>query len=262
MEEKVGIRINKYLSEAGVCSRREADRLVENGQVQVDGQVASPGTKVMPGQKVFCQGRLVQKEQEQILLACYKPKGIVCTTATHASETNIVDFIGYDKRIYPVGRLDKDSEGLILLTNDGDLTEKLLRGRYGHEKEYVVTVNRPLTPEFIEGMSAGVWIPELEQKTKPCKVEAMGKQTFRIILTQGLNRQIRRMCEQFGFRVRELKRVRVMNIRLGDLPEGKWREVTAEEKAVLLKELERGVRRSTNPNGRPARGNRGMGEKR
>jgi len=232
-----GIRLNKYLSEAGVCSRREADRLIEAGQVQVDGVTATPGVRVMPGQKVLCQGKMVEKEQEWILLAFYKPKGIICTTADPNAPNNIVDYIGFEKRIYPVGRLDKDSEGLILMTNDGELTEKLLRGRYGHEKEYVVTVNRPVTQEFIEGMSRGVWLPELEKQTKPCRIEAIGKKTFRIILTQGLNRQIRRMCQVFGYRVVELKRVRIMNIRLGDLQEGKWRPVTEEERRILLASL-------------------------
>ncbi len=236
-KEEKGIRLNKYLSEAGICSRREADRLIEGGEVLVDGIKAVPGVRVLPGQEVICQGSLVGGKQESILLAFHKPKGIICTTSDPKAPNTIIEYIQYDQRIYPVGRLDKDSEGLILLTNDGALTERLLRGRYGHEKEYIVTVNKPLTEEFLKGMKAGVWLPELEQRTKSCQAEALGNRTFRIVLTQGLNRQIRRMCEQFGYRVRSLKRVRIMNIRLGKLPVGEWRPVIGAEKQELLKEL-------------------------
>ena len=236
-EEKEGVRLNKYLSEAGVCSRREADRLIEAGEVLIDGIRAVPGIRVLPGQEVICQGSLVAGKPEEVLLAFHKPRGIICTTADPKAPNTIVDYIGYEERIYPVGRLDKDSEGLILLTNDGKLTERLLRSRYGHEKEYIVTVNKPLTKEFLKGIQEGVWLPELEQRSKPCRADAVGNRTFRIILTQGLNRQIRRMCEQFGYRVRSLKRIRIMNIRLEKLPVGEWRPVTEAEKRELLKRL-------------------------
>ena len=186
------IRINKFLSEAGVCSRRGADRLVEEGRVTIDGKVAVLGDQILPGQKVLVDGREVQREDEKILLAFHKPKGIVCT-AEKREKNNIIDYLHYPKRIYPVGRLDKDSEGLILLTNDGELGNEILRARNFHEKEYIVTVNRPVTDEFLRGMAGG--IPILDTITRKCKVEKLDKRKFRIVLTQGLNRQIRRMCE-------------------------------------------------------------------
>ncbi len=227
-------RLNKYLSAAGVCSRREADRLVELGLVTIDGHVAEVGEKVLPGQTVCVRGKRVEAEEPEVLLAYYKPRGIVCT-AKRSIHDNIIDAIGYPVRIYPVGRLDRDSEGLILMTNQGDLTEKIVHARYCHEKEYLVRVDRPVTEEFLRRMAGGV--PILDTVTRPCEVTGMGKYTFSIVLTQGLNRQIRRMCEALGYRVRELKRIRVINIRLGNLMPGEYREITGEEKAALLAAL-------------------------
>ena len=227
-------RLNKYLSAAGVCSRREADRLVELGLVTIDGHVAEVGEKVLPGQTVCVRGKRVEAEEPEVLLAYYKPRGIVCT-AKRSIHDNIIDAIGYPVRIYPVGRLDRDSEGLILMTNQGDLTEKIVHARYCHEKEYLVRVDRPVTEEFLRRMAGGV--PILDTVTRPCEVTGMGKYTFSIVLTQGLNRQIRRMREALGYRVRELKRIRVINIRLGNLMPGEYREITGEEKASLLAAL-------------------------
>lgn len=221
-DSKEAIRINKYLSDAGVCSRREADRQVEAGNVFIDGKPAQPGSRVTTGQKVTYCGREVEPVDKLILLAFYKPKGIVCTTDQKEPD-NIIDYINFNSRIYPIGRLDKDSEGLILLTNHGALVNKILRGSNSHEKEYIVTVNKPLTIEFLRQMAGGV--PILDTITKPCIVEALDKTTFRIILTQGLNRQIRRMCEYFNYRVLELKRIRIMNINLGRLNPGTYRNL-------------------------------------
>ena len=228
------IRINKFLSEAGVCSRRGADRLVEEGRVTIDGKVAVLGDQILPGQKVLVDGREVQREDEKILLAFHKPKGIVCT-AEKREKNNIIDYLHYPKRIYPVGRLDKDSTGLILLTNDGELTDRILRGKNNHEKEYLVTVQKPLRPEIVRAMEQGV--PILDTMTRPCQIIQIDSHTFRIILTQGLNRQIRRMCEYFGYKVITLKRVRVMNIHLGELKEGTWREITGNELEELKNAL-------------------------
>jgi len=230
------VRINKFLSEAGVCSRREADRLVESGKVTVDGIPAEMGTKVLPGQRVCVNGKPVRVEEEDILLVVNKPIGIVCTTAEFDKD-NIVDFINYPKRVYPIGRLDKDSSGLILMTNQGELVNKILRGGNNHDKEYMVRVNQPVTPEFVAAMEAGVVLDD-GVKTLPCRVEKTGGYSFRIILTQGLNRQIRRMCEVLGYRVSNLKRIRVMNIELGDLRVGSYRKVTTEEYAELRRLLE------------------------
>lgn len=233
MDEQ-GVRINKYLSEAGVCSRREADRQIEAGAVTVDGVCARPGTRVLLGQTVCFQGRSVSQEEERILLAFHKPAGIVCT-AEKREKNNVIDYIHYPKRIYPVGRLDKDSEGLLLLTNQGDLVNKIMRAGNMHEKEYLVTVNKPLTESFLRGMAGGVPLVELNATTRRCFVERIGKREFRIILTQGLNRQIRRMCEYFGYRVEKLVRVRIMNIELGSLKSGTYRNVTEEEYHELLR---------------------------
>lgn len=235
MDEQ-GIRINKFLSEAGVCSRREADRQIAEGNVTVDGRTAEVGTRVLSGQSVFFCGRPVQKEEEMILLAFHKPVGIVCT-AEKREKNNVIDYIHYPKRIYPVGRLDKDSEGLLLLTNNGDIVNRMMRAGNMHEKEYIVTVNKPVTEAFLRGMAGGVPLVELGTMTRKCKVERVGKREFRIILTQGLNRQIRRMCEYFGYRVVKLVRVRIMNIELGNLESGKYREVTAGEYQKLQKLL-------------------------
>ncbi len=231
-----GIRINKFLSEAGVCSRREADRQIEEGNVTIDGQRAEMGSRVMPGQRVFFLGRPVQKEEEKILIALHKPKGIVCT-AEKREKDNIVDFIHYPKRIYPVGRLDKDSSGLILMTNQGEIVNKMMRAGNMHEREYVVTVNKPLTEPFLRGLAGGVPLVELGVTTRKCQVKKLGKRKFMIVLTQGYNRQIRRMCEYFGYRVESLKRVRIMNILLGDLEEGAYRQVTEEEYRKLIRLL-------------------------
>ena len=233
-ENQAGVRINKYLSEAGVCSRRAADREIENGNVRIDGRQAVNGDRVLPGMKVVFCGKEVHPETEEIMIAFHKPVGIVCT-AEKREKQNIIDFINYPKRIYPVGRLDKDSEGLILLTNQGDLVNKMMRAGNYHEKEYVVTVNQKITPEFLQQMRDGLYLEELDVHTRPCKVTRVNEKTFRIILTQGYNRQIRRMCETCGYRVTRLVRTRVMNILLGDLAPGTYRELTAAEMQQLKK---------------------------
>lgn len=225
-EVKDEIRINKFLSEAGVCSRREADRYIMEGKVKIDGEIAQMGSKVKKGSKVTFCGKPVSKEEKLVLIALNKPVGIVCTTDPREPD-NIVDFINYGMRIYPIGRLDKDSEGLILLTNDGNIVNKILRAEYRHEKEYIVRVNKDITPDFIKKMSSGV--PILDTETNPCEVYQINRNTFRIILTQGLNRQIRRMCEYLGYRVTYLQRIRIMNIQLGHLKVGSWRNVTDKE---------------------------------
>lgn len=230
------LRLNKFLSDAGVCSRREADRWIEAGRISVDGIVAVMGQKVRKNQSVLVDGKPIKKEEEKVLLAFHKPKGIVCTTSKKDKD-NIVDYINYKTRIYPIGRLDKDSEGLILLTNQGELVDKILRGSNYHEKEYIVTVNKKITPEFIRSMGQGV--PILDVITRPCEIEPIGPRTFRIILTQGLNRQIRRMCEYFDYRVVDLQRVRVMNIRLGRLKTGTYRKIVGTELKELLELLEK-----------------------
>lgn len=234
--EQESIRINKFLSEAGICSRRGADRMVEDGRVTINGVVAQLGDRIQPGQKVCVDGKPVSREDEKILLAYHKPKGIVCTSAKK-EKNNIIDYLNYPKRIYPIGRLDKDSEGLLLLTNDGELANEIMKARNYHEKEYEVTVSRPVTETFLRGMAGGV--PILDTMTRKCQVEQTGKRSFRIVLTQGLNRQIRRMCEYFGYRVTKLVRVRIMNIYLGDLPVGKYRELTEKEWAELSAALKK-----------------------
>ncbi len=231
------VRINKYLSAAGFCSRREADRLVEAGRVSIDGRIAGMGDKVSDGQKVQVDNKDISVEEEKILLAFNKPAGIVCTTTDSQGANNIVDYIGYNKRIYPIGRLDKDSHGLILMTNNGEIMDKILRSANGHEKEYIVEVNKDIDDEFVKNMSKGVYLEELERTTLPCRVYKDGKRKFRIILTQGLNRQIRRMCDNLGYRVVDLKRIRIMNIVLGDLKEGSYRNVTDKEYSRLLSML-------------------------
>jgi len=230
-------RINKYLSEVGYCSRRRADRLIEEGKVTINGEVIEIGSKVEDDDKVEVEGQRIKKsaKQKKIYLAFNKPVGIVCTTNRRIEPHNIIDFIKYPKRIFPIGRLDKDSEGLIFLTNDGDIVNKILRARNNHEKEYIVIVNRPINKEFIIRMRNGVKI--LDTTTKNCLVKQLSQKKFKIILTQGLNRQIRRMCESLGYRVQSLKRVRIMNIKL-DLPVGKYREFTKKELLELDKLLE------------------------
>ena len=229
-----GIRLNKYIASSGLCSRREADTLIENGKVTINGVVALQGSKVLDGDVVEVNGRKVTPEDDMVYIAFNKPLGITCTTDTR-DPSNIIDYIGFDDRIFPVGRLDKNSSGLILLTNDGSIVNKLLRAENGHEKEYLVTVNRPYDKAFIKSMGSGV--PVLGQLTLPCKLKPAGDRTFKIILHQGLNRQIRRMCECLGYKVTRLKRIRFMNITLGDLDTGKWRYLTTEEKKELLKDI-------------------------
>lgn len=224
-------RINKYLSEAGFCSRREADKLIDQGRVTINGRIPEMGTKVAPGDSVKVDGKSISKvEEEKVYLAFNKPVGIVCTTDTGVEKDNIIDYINYPTRIFPIGRLDKASEGLIFLTDDGDIVNKILRARNNHEKEYIVTVNKPLTSTFLERMGMG--IPILNTVTKKCEVERLGNYDFRIVLTQGLNRQIRRMCEYLGYEVVTLRRTRIMNIKL-DVPVGKWRKFTDDELATL-----------------------------
>ena len=225
------IRINKFLSDSGFCSRREADVIIENGRVTVDGTAATVGMQISADQEVCVDGKRLNNDHGTVLIAVNKPKGIVCTTES-SEKDNIVNFINFRERIYPIGRLDKDSEGLILMTNNGDIVNRMMRSRYGHEKEYVVTVHRPVTKTFIEKMGSGV--PILGTVTKRCFVERTGSRKFRIILTQGLNRQIRRMCQHLGFEVTSLKRVRILNIELGDLREGEYRYLSKEEKRTLF----------------------------
>ena len=239
--ENQGIRINKFLSEAGICSRREADRQIQLGNVMIAGETAVMGSKVFPEQEVFFCGKLVKKEEEQVFLLVNKPVGIVCT-AEKREKQNIIDFLNYPIRIYPIGRLDKESSGLLLMTNQGDFVNKIMRAGNYHEKEYLVTVNKRITPDFLKGMAGGVPLKELGVMTRTCVVEKTGDRSFRIILTQGLNRQIRRMCEYFGYRVVELTRVRIMNLKLGDLKPGEYRKITPEE----MKELRKRIRFSRN----------------
>jgi len=230
-------RINKYLSEVGYCSRRRADKLIEEGKVTINGKIPKIGTKVENGDQVEVEGQRIEKSKsrQKTYLAFNKPVGIVCTTDRGVEPDNIVDYIKYHKRIFPIGRLDKPSEGLIFLTDDGDIVNKILRARNNHEKEYIVSVNRPINREFIQTMSNGVEI--LETKTKNCFVKQLGPKKFKIILTQGLNRQIRRMCESLGYKVESLKRVRIMNIKL-DVPTGKYRKFTKDELTELNELLE------------------------
>ncbi len=233
--ENKGIRINKFLADAGVCSRREADKAIEAGLVEIDGIKAVMGSRITdPASKVTFKGKPVSRIDDLVLIAFNKPLGIVCTTDKRDPD-NIVDFISHEKRIFPIGRLDKDSEGLILLTNDGDIVNKILRSSNHHEKEYQVKVNKDITPDFLTKMASGV--PILDTVTLPCKIEQTGRDTFTIILTQGLNRQIRRMCEALDYRVRSLKRVRIMNIKLGRLKTGTYRNLTPQELEELKDQL-------------------------
>lgn len=233
MEE--AIRLNKYLSDAGICSRREADRLIEAGKVLVDGRTAEMGMRVSASQEIICDGKRVAGKEKPVFLVVNKPRGIVCTTSHKDRAENIVEFLRYPQRIYPVGRLDKDSEGLLLLTNQGDIVNKILRAGNAHEKEYAVALSRPVTEEFLKKIQEGVWLEELSVMTKPCRAWQTGAHTFHIILTQGLNRQIRRMCRALDFHVMSLKRVRIMNIKLGNLKRGEYRKLTEEELSGLMK---------------------------
>lgn len=244
-EKIVGeIRLNKYLSDAGVCSRREADRLIEEGKVLVDGQKAVQGMKVLPSQHIEVKGNAIKREQEMVLLAVHKPRGIVCTTDKRWGDQTIYDLMNYPKRIFSIGRLDKDSEGLLLMTNNGDILNKIMRAGNYHEKEYLVTVDREIKEDFIKKMAAGVYLKELDVKTRPCRVELAGRCQFRIILTQGLNRQIRRMSEACGYRVTRLVRTRIMNIELGSLKAGEYRSLTRKELAALKEQLKYSSSRS------------------
>ena len=230
MQEK--IRLNKYLGSAGICSRREADRLIVSGQVTVNGKQADMGMRVTSADEIQIRGKKIRIQEKKVLLLMNKPRGIICT-AQEREKPNIVEYLHYPIRVYPVGRLDKESEGLILLTNQGDLVNRIMRAGNFHEKEYIVQVNRPVTKDFLQKMGKGV--PVLDTVTRPCPVEKISEDTFRIILTQGLNRQIRRMCEYLGYEVVRLKRVRIMNLTLKGLKKGDYREITKQE----LRELER-----------------------
>ena len=222
------VRLNKYIADCGYCSRREADRLIGSGKVKVNGIAAEMGMRVTDEDRVEVEGRPLKREDDTILLVFNKPTGITCTTSKD-DDTNVVDYIDYPKRIYPIGRLDKYSEGLLLLTNRGDLVNGIMRSRYGHEKEYIVTVDRPVDDAFLNKMSAGVYLKELDVTTKPCKCQKVARNKFRMVITQGLNRQIRRMCEELGCRVMKLKRVRILDIQLGDLAVGEYRRATRKE---------------------------------
>jgi 23S rRNA pseudouridine2604 synthase len=225
------MRLNKFISESGIASRREADAWIAAGRVTVNGAPGALGTRVQPGDEVLVDGKPLPARGRGVYIALHKPRGITCTTERDVPG-NIVDFVGHPERIFPIGRLDKDSEGLILLTNDGDIVNEILRVEHGHEKEYLVTVDRPVTASFLSMMAAGVRIGG--EKTQPCRVTRTGPAEFRIVLTQGLNRQIRRMCSALGWRVKRLVRVRIMHIRLGDLPPGRWRELTDAELRPLV----------------------------
>lgn len=234
--ETQGIRLNKYVADSGYCSRREADRIIMEGRVRIDGRVGVLGDRVLPGMTVTVDNHPIATQSEKVYLALNKPVGIVCTTDPR-EPMNVVDYLDYPVRIFPVGRLDKDSSGLLLMTSDGEIVNRLLRAAGGHEKEYEVEVDRPVTKEFLEGMMKGV--PILDTVTLPCKVRRTGERSFNIIIVQGLNRQIRRMCEYFGYNVRSLRRIRIMNIRLGNMKPGQWRELTQAEFAELTRQLDR-----------------------
>lgn len=235
MIKNKGIRVNKFLSEAGFCSRREADKLIEKKRVKINGKVPLIGTKVMPGDRVLVDKKVISSREEKfVYIAFNKPKGIVCTTDTKREKNNIIDFINYPKRIFPIGRLDKPSEGLIFLTSDGDIVNKILRASNHHEKEYIVSVDKAIDNDFVGKMTNGV--PVLGTVTKKCRVQKLTSRKFKIILTQGLNRQIRRMCKYLGYNVKELKRVRIMNINL-DLRVGEWRYFTKKELLEINKTL-------------------------
>ncbi len=229
------MRINKYLAECGICSRREADKYIEQGKVRVNQKIAASGMQVSEQDVVEVCGKIVRSKKRKIVLAYYKPIGVTCTEKDAHADKTIIQALNYPVRLTYAGRLDKDSEGLIIMTNDGDLIQQMMKGANGHEKEYTVKVQKEITADFLENMSQGVWLKELEQKTRPCKIEQLGKYTFRIILTQGLNRQIRRMCQEFGYKVTSLRRDRVVNIELKGLRSGQFRELCGEELTQLYK---------------------------
>ncbi len=250
------IRLNKYLSERGVLSRREADRAVEEGRILVNGMPSEKGQKVTDADAILLDGRPVSSAKpERVILAVHKPRGVVCTTRAFKGETNVVDLVAYPEKLYPVGRLDKESEGLIFLTNDGAFAKHVTDAGLRHEKEYEVQVNKDVTPHFLERMEKGVFLEELNRETSACRVEKIGNKRFRIVLTQGLNRQIRRMCETLGVQVEKLKRVRIMNVTLGDLEAGTYRKLGGEELKTLLKQSEKmeiPVHRKSYPKAAPA----------
>ncbi len=233
--QQEGVRINKWIAESGYCSRREADRLIEEKKVTIDGKTATLGDRVLPGMKVSVSGKLLGKHTSKVYIALNKPEGVVCT-ADAREPMNVVDYVGHTERIFPIGRLDKDSTGLLLMTNDGEIVNRILRAGGKHEKEYVVTVNKPITAEFLQKMAEGVEI--LDTVTLPCQIYQETKTRFRIILIQGLNRQIRRMCEALGYRVLALNRIRIMNIHLGRLKPGHWRNLTPMELETLMNQLD------------------------
>ncbi|QDX91781.1 23S rRNA pseudouridine(2604) synthase RluF [Brevibacillus laterosporus] len=228
------MRINKFISETGYCSRREADKLIEAGRVTINGVVAELGSQADRGDDVNIDGKALGTKKASVYIALHKPVGITCTTERHI-KGNIIDFVNHPERIFPIGRLDKDSEGLILLTNDGDIVNRILRAENNHDKEYIVTVDKPITDAFLKGMASGVHI--LGTMTKPCQVKRINERSFRIILTQGLNRQIRRMCQAFGYSVQRLQRIRIMNIHLEGIKKGEWREISTKELNQLLQNL-------------------------
>ena len=234
-EQQTGKRLNKYIADSGYCSRREADRLIGEGRVRVDGKTGALGDRVLPGMKVTVDGKSLAGESEKIYILLNKPRGIVCT-ADPREPMNVVDYVNHSARIFPVGRLDKDSEGLLLLTSDGEIVNRMLRAAGGHEKEYEVSIDRPVTREFVDRMMAGV--PILDTVTLPCKVRRTGEKSFNIILVQGLNRQIRRMCEALGANVTHLRRIRIMNLKLGKLRPGEWRDLTPAELSALYAQLD------------------------
>lgn len=229
------IRLNKYLAQCGICSRRDADKLIEAGKVLVNGKPAGMGQTITASDSVQVGKKVLQGRERKVVLACYKPVGVTCTERDAHAKRKITDMIKYPVRVTYAGRLDKDSEGLLLLTNDGELIDAMMRGANGHEKEYIVKVDKEITASFLIQMAEGVYLRELEVTTRPCEVTQVGKYTFKIVLTQGLNRQIRRMCREFGFEVKELKRVRVMNVLLGNLKPGAYRELTGPERDELYR---------------------------
>lgn len=233
INENAPIRLNKFLAQAGLCSRREADKLIEEGKVFVNGQVAKQGVKVAAADKVEIKGKQIKGSAEKLLLAFYKPVGVTCTEKDRFADKKVLDYVKARTRVTYAGRLDKESEGLMLLTNDGDLIQRLMRGANGHEKEYVVKVQEEITDEFLDEMQKGIYLKELDRMTRPCIVTKQGKYTFRIILTQGMNRQIRRMCEACGYHVKSLKRIRIMNVTIGTLKPGESRILDKAESAAL-----------------------------
>lgn len=228
-----GVRLNRFISEAGLASRRGSDRIIEDGRVTIDGRIGVLGDKVLPENTVCVDGKPIEREEADIIIALYKPAGITCTSNPEDPD-NVIDFIGYPKRIYSVGRLDKDSEGLLLMTNNGDLANRIMKSRYEHEKEYIVTVDKDVTRPFLDGMSEGVHLDD-GVVTRTCTVSMTGPREFQIILRQGLNRQIRRMCDSFGYNVVRLKRIRIMNIRLDNMKEGRYRNITRSERDELYR---------------------------